>query len=69
MKHCCQTCILDLVGHFYILYTLSNVSQTYKIPVHLRDAALGIQSKAPTDNLNRQYFAQNQEDKVSTSTP
>ncbi|TIB01779.1 hypothetical protein E3P94_01366 [Wallemia ichthyophaga] len=49
MKHCCQTCILDL---------------TYKIPVHLRDAALGIQSKAPTDNLNRQYFAQNQEDKL-----
>ncbi|TIA90187.1 hypothetical protein E3P99_01731 [Wallemia hederae] len=49
MKHCCQTCILDL---------------TYKIPVHLRDAALGMQSKAPTENLNRQYFAQNQEDKL-----
>ncbi|EIM22350.1 hypothetical protein WALSEDRAFT_60030 [Wallemia mellicola CBS 633.66] len=49
MKHCCQTCILDL---------------TYKIPVHLRDAALGMQSKAPTENLNRQYFAQNNEEQL-----
>ncbi|WFD32864.1 Pre-mRNA-splicing factor slt11 [Malassezia sp. CBS 17886] len=42
LKNVCQTCILDL---------------RYQLPTHVRDAALGIQSKIPTSEVNRQYFA------------
>ncbi|TIB73373.1 Aldo/keto reductase [Wallemia mellicola] len=45
-------------------YKKTEIYLTYKIPVHLRDAALGMQSKAPTENLNRQYFAQNNEEQL-----
>ena len=46
----CQTCLLDL---------------EYGLPTQVRDTALGIQNDAPTSDINREYYAQNMEAKVS----
>jgi pre-mRNA-splicing factor RBM22/SLT11 len=44
LKNVCQTCLLDL---------------QYGLPTQVRDTALGINSKAPISNINREYHAQN----------
>ena len=49
IKNVCQTCLLDLV---------------YGLPTQVRDTALGIESEAPTSEINREYYAQNMEAKV-----
>ncbi|KAH9813935.1 hypothetical protein DFH28DRAFT_929488 [Melampsora americana] len=49
LKNVCQTCLLDL---------------QYGLPTQVRDTALGLNSKAPTSNINREYFAQNMENKL-----
>ena len=49
IKNVCQTCLLDLV---------------YGLPTQVRDTALGIESEAPTSEINREYYAQNMETKV-----
>ena len=57
IKNVCQTCLLDLV---------------YGLPTQVRDTALGIESEAPTSEINREYYAQNMETKVrhsATSDP
>ena len=46
----CQTCLLDL---------------EYGLPTQVRDTALGLQTDAPTSDINREYYAQNMESKVS----
>ncbi|GAA6016545.1 hypothetical protein JCM8202_006076 [Rhodotorula sphaerocarpa] len=45
-KNCCQTCLLDL---------------QFGLPTQVRDTVLNVQSKAPTSDINREYFAQNME--------
>ncbi len=52
IKNVCQTCLLDLV---------------YGLPTQVRDTALGIESEAPTSEINREYYAQNMETKVGGS--
>ena len=49
IKNVCQTCLLDL---------------EYGLPTQVRDTALGIESEAPTSEINREYYAQNMESKV-----
>ena len=49
VKNVCQTCLLDLV---------------YGLPTQVRDTALGIESEAPSSEINREYYAQNMENKV-----
>ncbi|EGG09982.1 uncharacterized protein MELLADRAFT_71106 [Melampsora larici-populina 98AG31] len=49
LKNVCQTCLLDL---------------QYGLPTQVRDTALGLNSKAPTSNINREYFAQNMENQL-----
>ena len=51
-KNVCQTCLLDL---------------EYNLPTQVRDTALAIRSEAPSSDINREYFAQNTELKVSFS--
>ncbi|CAG8492103.1 6360_t:CDS:2 [Funneliformis mosseae] len=46
----CKTCLLDL---------------QYNLPVQVRDTALNITNDAPRSEINREYFAQNIEGKVS----
>ncbi|PKI82569.1 Slt11p [Malassezia vespertilionis] len=41
IKHVCQTCILDL---------------DYGLPTNVRDAALGVETSIPMNDVNRQYF-------------
>ncbi|GAA5885434.1 hypothetical protein JCM6882_009619 [Rhodosporidiobolus microsporus] len=43
-KHVCQTCLLDL---------------QFGLPTQVRDTVLGVTSKAPTSDINREYYAQN----------
>jgi hypothetical protein len=43
-KHVCQTCLLDL---------------QFGLPTQVRDTVLGVTSKAPTSDINREYHAQN----------
>ena len=43
-KNVCQTCLLDL---------------QFGLPTQVRDTVLGIQSKAPSSDINREYYAQN----------
>lgn len=50
VKNVCQTCLLDL---------------EYGLPTQVRDTALAVQSEAPTSEVNREYYAQNMEAKVS----
>ncbi len=50
IKNICQTCLLDL---------------EYNLPVQARDTALAIKSEAPTSEINREWYAQNAEGKVS----
>ncbi|GAA5859276.1 hypothetical protein JCM1840_003829 [Sporobolomyces johnsonii] len=45
-KNVCQTCLLDL---------------QFGLPTQVRDTVLGKQSKAPTSDINREYYAQNLE--------
>nr|VWP00799.1 BcRAC, Rac-like GTPase [Ganoderma boninense] len=52
IKNVCQTCLLDLV---------------YGLPTQVRDTALGIESEAPTSEINREYYAQNMETKLEGS--
>ena len=52
LKNVCQTCLLDL---------------HYNLPVQVRDTALGITNDAPRSEINREYFAQNVEGRVSSS--
>ena len=49
IKNVCQTCLLDL---------------EYGLPTQVRDTALGVESEAPTSEINREYYAQNMESKV-----
>jgi pre-mRNA-splicing factor RBM22/SLT11 len=49
IKNVCQTCLLDL---------------EYGLPVQVRDTALAIESGAPSSDINREYFAQNMEEKL-----
>lgn len=49
VKNVCQTCLLDL---------------EYGLPTQVRDTALAVQSEAPTSDINREYYAQNMENKV-----
>ncbi|KAI0748354.1 hypothetical protein C8Q80DRAFT_1171432 [Daedaleopsis nitida] len=49
VKNVCQTCLLDL---------------EYGLPTQVRDTALGIESEAPTSEVNREYYAQNMESKM-----
>lgn len=51
-KNCCQTCLLDL---------------QFGLPTQVRDAALGQRNQAPTSNINREYYAQNQESNLEGS--
>jgi pre-mRNA-splicing factor RBM22/SLT11 len=52
IKNICQTCLLDL---------------EYNLPVQARDTALAIKSEAPTSEINREWYAQNAEGKVSVT--
>jgi pre-mRNA-splicing factor RBM22/SLT11 len=45
-----KTCLLDL---------------EYGLPTQVRDTALGLQNEAPTSDINREYYAQNMEGKVT----
>ncbi|CAD6908085.1 unnamed protein product [Tilletia controversa] len=47
IKNVCQTCVLDL---------------QYGLPVQVRDTAVGIKSKAPTGDINRQFYVNNVEE-------
>ncbi|KAI0724010.1 hypothetical protein C8T65DRAFT_734515 [Cerioporus squamosus] len=49
IKNVCQTCLLDL---------------EYGLPTQVRDTALGVESEAPTSEINREYYAQNMESKL-----
>ena len=51
IKNVCQTCLLDL---------------EYGLPTQVRDTALAVQNEAPTSDINREFYAQNQEAKVRT---
>lgn len=50
IKNVCQTCLLDL---------------EYGLPTQVRDTALALKNEAPTSDINREYYAQNMEGKVS----
>ncbi|KAF8447718.1 hypothetical protein L210DRAFT_3527024 [Boletus edulis BED1] len=53
VKNVCQTCLLDL---------------EYGLPTQVRDTALAVQSEAPTSDINREYYAQNMEHKMTDGT-
>lgn len=46
LKNCCQSCMLDL---------------SFGLPLVVRDAALKMVAPGPTSDVNREYFAQNNE--------
>jgi pre-mRNA-splicing factor RBM22/SLT11 len=50
-RNVCQTCLLDL---------------QFGLPTNVRDTALGIKTKAPTSDINREYHAQNLENAHET---
>ncbi|KAL7621687.1 Pre-mRNA-splicing factor slt11 [Parahypoxylon ruwenzoriense] len=49
MKNCCQCCMLDL---------------QFGLPIQLRDAALKMVAPGPSSEINREYFAQNNEQAI-----
>ncbi|KAK2466771.1 hypothetical protein APHAL10511_001029 [Amanita phalloides] len=49
VKNICQTCLLDL---------------EFGLPTQVRDTALAVQRDAPTSDINREYYAQNMEEKL-----
>jgi len=49
VKNVCQTCLLDL---------------EFGLPTQVRDTALAVQRDAPTSDINREYYAQNMENKL-----
>jgi len=49
VKNVCQTCLLDL---------------EFGLPTQVRDTALAVQRDAPTSDINREYYAQNMEEKL-----
>jgi hypothetical protein len=53
-RNVCQTCLLDL---------------EYHLPTQVRDTALGVSNEAPTSDINREYYAQNQEATVRIVSP
>eukprot|EP00055_Hartaetosiga_balthica_P014497 m.79758 g.79758 ORF g.79758 m.79758 type:complete len:425 (-) comp8615_c2_seq1:254-1528(-) len=52
LKNVCQTCLLDL---------------EYGLPVQVRDKYLQMDQKAPTSDVNREYWIQNQEKMLANS--
>lgn len=50
IKNVCQTCVLDL---------------QYGLPVQVRDTALGLKNEAPSSDINREYYVNQMEEKVS----
>ncbi|TDZ29475.1 Pre-mRNA-splicing factor slt-11 [Colletotrichum spinosum] len=46
LKNCCQSCMLDL---------------SFGLPIVVRDAALKMVAPGPSSDINREYFAQNNE--------
>ena len=53
LKNVCQSCILDL---------------EYGLPTHVRDSALGIASKIPQSETNRQYYVNHIEARLEGAT-
>ncbi|KAI6086528.1 hypothetical protein F4821DRAFT_128748 [Hypoxylon rubiginosum] len=53
MKNCCQCCMLDL---------------QFGLPIQLRDAALKMVAPGPQSEINREYFAQNNEKALEEGT-
>ncbi|WFD34289.1 Pre-mRNA-splicing factor slt11 [Malassezia cuniculi] len=53
LKNVCQSCILDL---------------EYGLPTHVRDSALGIESRIPTSETNRQYYVNHIEARLEGAT-
>lgn len=51
IKNVCQTCVLDL---------------QYGLPVQVRDTALGLKNEAPSSDINREYYVNQMEEKVSS---
>ncbi|KAM0325066.1 hypothetical protein ACHAQA_007604 [Verticillium albo-atrum] len=49
LKNCCQTCMLDL---------------SFGLPIVVRDAALKMVAPGPASDINREYFAQNNEQAI-----
>jgi pre-mRNA-splicing factor RBM22/SLT11 len=49
LKNCCQCCMLDL---------------SFGLPITIRDAALKMVAPGPTSDVNREYFAQNNEKEI-----
>ncbi|KAM0275029.1 hypothetical protein ACHAQH_007635 [Verticillium albo-atrum] len=49
LKNCCQTCMLDL---------------SFGLPIVVRDAALKMVAPGPSSDINREYFAQNNEQAI-----
>ncbi|EEB08945.1 RNA-binding protein Cwf5 [Schizosaccharomyces japonicus yFS275] len=52
MKNCCQSCMLDL---------------QFGLPMALRDAALKLVDSGPTNDINREFFAQNNQQQYEGS--
>ncbi|KAG5519194.1 hypothetical protein PMAC_002282 [Pneumocystis sp. 'macacae'] len=48
IKNCCQNCLLDL---------------QFGLPIQVRDAALKLVNQGPQSDINREYYAQNNEGK------
>ncbi|KEY65262.1 hypothetical protein S7711_01780 [Stachybotrys chartarum IBT 7711] len=53
LKNCCQTCMLDL---------------SFGLPIAVRDAALKMVAPGPQSEINREYFAQNNERAIEDGT-
>ncbi|KAF3082429.1 Pre-mRNA-splicing factor slt11 [Orbilia oligospora] len=49
LKNCCQCCMLDL---------------SFGLPIVVRDAALKLVAQGPSSEINKQYYAQNTENKL-----